>query len=125
MVLQLEIVRHSALLAHAAPIRHAEELARQVVVPLVIRTLEALRVTEVGLAELHAAMRASIFDDVDRAVLVADHDDLALADECALEVARVRNLDGQSDVTPVRSVEEPLELARVERRVGEDRKSVV
>ena len=64
-------------------------------------------------AELHAAMRADVLDHVDAAVGVADHDDRALADHGALEVAGVRDLGLEADVAPVALVEEALEFALV------------
>jgi DNA-binding transcriptional LysR family regulator len=50
----------------------------------------------------------------------AHHDDRALADHGALEVARVRDLGLQADVAPVALVEEAVELALVALLVGVD-----
>ena len=87
MVLRIEIRRHAPLLLHAAAERHTDEIALQVVCPLVIRAHELGRVAEVPLAELHSSMGAAVLDDVDRAILVAHHDDRLLADERPLEIA--------------------------------------
>jgi hypothetical protein len=64
-------------------------------------------------AEAHAAVGADVLDHVDAALGVAHHDDRALADHGALEVARVRHLGLEADVAPVVLVEEALELFAV------------
>ena len=122
MIFELEVGRHPALATNAAPIRHTDQVALQVVIPLVIRATKVRVVAEVLLAELHPAVRAAILDDVDStlaiSVDIANHDDLPLADERPLEVARIRNLREQPDVAPVRPVKDPLELALIQLLIG-------
>jgi hypothetical protein len=67
----VEVGGHPALLLHAAAERHADEVPLEIVGPLVVRAHELLRMPEVLLAELHAAVRAAVLDDVDAALGVA------------------------------------------------------
>jgi len=87
VILRIEIHGHAALFLHAAPERHADQIALQVVGPLVVGTHELGGAAEMPLAELHAPVSAAVLDDVDRAFLVAHHHDRLLADESALEIA--------------------------------------
>ena len=118
MILEPEIGRHSALLADTAPIWNAHQVTLEIVVPLVVRTAEVGVIAEVLLAELHPAMRAPIFDDVDPAVVVANQDHLPLSNERPLEVADVRDLGDETDIGPVRSVEDAFQLALVDLAIG-------
>jgi hypothetical protein len=114
----LEIRGHAAadaaVLPDAAPERHALQIALEVVVPLVVRAGEIARVAGLHAAERHAAVRAHVLDDVQRAIQRAGEDDRPLADRRALEVAGRRHLGLEPDVAPVPRVEEALELAPVD-----------
>jgi hypothetical protein len=70
-------------------------------------------------AETHAAVCADVFDDVDHVAIGIAHDDhRALADHRADEVARLRQLGFERDITPVAAVEQALEFALIDGRVG-------
>jgi hypothetical protein len=90
---ELEAIEHAAVdavaLAHALAKRDADQIALEVIAPLVVRAHERRRVAVRLLAELHATVRAAVLDDVDRAVAPARHDHLPFADRRALEVTRV------------------------------------
>ena len=101
VVLGAEIGRHAALAAIAAAERHAEQVAVEIVGPLVIGADELLRRAAAGGAELHAAMGAAVDQHVDRAVGTAHGDDLAVAELAALEVAGVGDLGFEADIEPV------------------------
>ena len=125
MFLGIEVGRHAAfdlaVLPHAAPQRHALQVAAQRVAPLVIRADELLHPTAVALAaELHAAVRAHVLEAVQRAIGRAAQNHRALTHHGALEVARVGHLGLQADVAPVALVEEAFQLLAVQRLVGVD-----
>jgi hypothetical protein len=119
---RLEVDRHAALhlavLLHAAPERHALQVALQRVVPLVVRAGEVLAVAVALAAKAHAAVRADVLDDVDLAILRAHQDHRALADDGALEIAGVRNLGLEADVAPMTLVEEAFELTPMQLLAG-------
>ncbi|MNE92997.1 hypothetical protein D3C80_1907860 [compost metagenome] len=75
--------------------------------------MEILPVAAALPAELHAAMGAHVFDDVDLAVLVAHQDHGALAKRGALEIAGIRDLRLEPDVVPVTAVEAAFEFTLV------------
>ncbi|QTP34840.1 hypothetical protein B7759_03462 [Burkholderia glumae] len=123
----IEIRRHAAVDLAALPYptakRHADQIALQVVVPLVIRAVEVLRFARALAAELHAAMRAGVLEHDHLAVLGARHHDRPLADLGALEIAGRRHLRLQADVAPVFRIEQALQFALVKRiaRIGLER----
>src|SRR6185437_5914044 len=115
---ELEIGGHAALhgatAPDAAPERHGEQIAFQIVEPLVIRADELFDVAVIALAEPRAAMRAMVLDDADLAVLRARQDDRALAEPAALEIAGIGHFGGKPDIAPMMAIEEALELLGVE-----------
>src|ERR1700712_3642245 len=119
MLRGLEIGRHAAVhlavLLDAAAEGNALQVALQRVIPLVVGTGKAavLAVAVALSAELHAAVGADVLDDIDAALGVAHHDDRALADDSALEVAGIRDFRFQADVAPVLAVEEAFEFLAV------------
>src|SRR5229473_4565788 len=106
MFLQLEIARHAALLFYPAPERHAQEIAFQIVSPLMIGAHDFRRVAELFLAELHAAMGAFIEYGINAAVFVAREYDGFIADKAAFEIARLGNLCGQAGKAPACAAED-------------------
>src|SRR5690606_10496536 len=93
---KLEVRRHAAVdpsvLPYAAPERQPDQVALEVVVPLVIRADEILHGAVPFAAERDAAVRAAVLHHGDVALLVAHHDDAALAHHRALEVADLGDL---------------------------------
>ena len=67
VIFRLEILGHAAVLVDAAAERHADQLAAQIIGPLVIGTHELARVAMILLTELHAAMGAAIDEGLDLA----------------------------------------------------------
>ena len=120
VILRIEIRRHAALLLHAAPERHADQIALQVIGPLVVGTHELGGAAQMLLAELHAPVSAAILDDVDRAFLVAHHHDRLFAYESTLEISRARQLRLERHVVPARTAEDALLLPGIDLRVGVD-----
>ncbi|MCY1534757.1 hypothetical protein D9M68_701390 [compost metagenome] len=124
VLLRLEVGRHAAIdpavLLDAAAERHADQVALQVVVPLVIRADEFAAVAGPFAAELDAAVGAHVFHYAHLAVVVAQQDDGALAHGGALEIARLGDFGLQAHVAPVRAVEEPVHFALVQRGVRID-----
>ena len=122
MVCCLEVRRHAtvdlAVLLDPAAERHALQVALERVAPLVVRADEFLAVAVPLAAEAHAAVRADVLDDVERAVGIAREDHRAFADHGALVVARIRHLGFQADIAPVVLVEEAFEFLAVDRLVG-------
>ena len=120
MFLRAEIGGHAALAAIAAAERHAEQVAGEVVGPLVIGADELLRRAAAGGADLHAAMGAAIDQHVDRAIGAADGDHLAVAELAALEIARIGDFGFEADIEPVGRAEDAVQFAREDVRVGVD-----
>src|SRR5712672_3380907 len=120
VVLRIEVRGHAALLLHAAPERDPDQIALQVVGPLVIGTHELGRVAEMLLTELHTPVGAAVLHDIDRAFLVAHHHDRLLADEGALEIAGTRQLRFERYIAPARTGEDALLLPSINLRVGID-----
>ena len=120
MFLRAEIGGHATLAAIAAAERHADQIAGEVIGPLVIGADELLRRTATGGADLHAAMRAAIDQHVDRAIAAADSDDVAIAELAALEVAGIGDFGLEADIEPVARAEDAVELAREDLRIGVD-----
>ncbi len=113
-----EIGRHAALSLVAAAERHAEQLAAEIIGPLVVRADELLGGAEFALAEGDAAMGAAVDDDVDLAFPVAHDDDRLVADVAALEVARIGDLGLERDIGPRGTGEDALLLEPVDLGVG-------
>src|SRR6185437_8142121 len=111
VLIEPEARRHAALLLEAAAERHADEVAGEVVGPLMVGTDELLGVAARRAAKLGAAMGAAVLDDAHRAVAVARDDDRGRPDEGALEVAGVRDLRLERDEVPGGSMEDALDLA--------------
>ena len=120
VLVRLEIRRHAALAGDAAAERHADEVALQIVGPLVIGADEFLGVAAELAAELGGAVRAAVLEHVDRAVLGARHHDRRRAHIRADEVAGIRHLGFERHVVPGAAVEDPFHLALVDVLVGVD-----
>src|SRR6185312_3971352 len=122
VLLQLEIGRHPALDAAVtldpAAKWQAQELAGQIVVPLMIGAGEVASISEVVLAELHAAVGTAILNDMDSVVVIADHDDGALTDPGPFEIACSGNLGLETHVKPVTPIEQAFQFASIERGDG-------
>src|SRR5580704_5242832 len=120
MILGAKILGHAAQAAQAAAERQAEQLAFEVIGPLVVRAGEFLRSAAIGAAELHAAMGAAIDQNVDLTIHAAHRDDLAGAQLAAGKVPRVGDLGVETDVKPVRALEDAFLLTREDVGVGVD-----
>ena len=120
MVLHLEIGRHAAFAGHAAAERNADQVAFQIVGPLVIGADEFVRRAAQLAAEFRGAVRAAVLERMDRAVRGARHHDRGRPDIGADEIAGVRNLRLERDIVPGRAVEDALDFALVNRLVGID-----
>ena len=116
VILRIEIRGHTALPFHAPPEWHADQIALEVIGPLVVRTHELGGAAQMFLAELHAAVGATIFDHIDRAFLVAHHHDRLFPYESTLEIARAGYLHLERHVVPARTAENAL----IDLRVGVD-----
>ena len=122
MLCRVEIRRHAAIdlaiLLHATPKRHALQVTRQGVVPLVVRAGQALAVAMPLAAKRHAPVGADVFHHMDRSILVTHQQHRALANHRALEIPRVGNLRLQANVAPVPVVEQTVQLLAVQRLIG-------
>ncbi len=87
VLFEAEARGHAALAVDAAPERHAEQVAAEVVGPLVIGAHELARIAAIAPAEFGAAMGAAVLEDMDRAVAAARHHHRRRPDEGALEIA--------------------------------------
>ena len=116
----VEIRRHAALAADAAAERNADEIAFEIVGPLVIGADEFLGRSRQLAAEFRGAMGAAVFEHVDRAVLRARHHDRRRPDIGADEIAGIRHLGFERHVVPGVAVEDAFDLALVDELVGVD-----
>src|SRR5690348_4087664 len=96
---------------------NSNEPAIERVIPAVIAANKGLRMSLFCTTECIAAMTARIQKNVDLAGLVADGDDLILADIVDEVVAGIRNLRVVADEIPAPR-EDPLQFELVERFVG-------
>ena len=114
VLLRIEIRGHPRHPLLAAPERHAEQVAGVVEAPLVIHARVRARVAARLAAHLRAAVRAAVHPCGERAVVGARDDHGRIADERALEVARVRDLRLQRDEIPRRAAIDAFLLALVD-----------
>ncbi|MNU41213.1 hypothetical protein D3C71_299400 [compost metagenome] len=126
VLFRLEVWRHAAVdlavLFDAAAEGHADQVALQVVVPLVVGADEFAAVAGAFAAELHAAVGAHVFHHAHLAVVIAQQDDGAFAHGGALEVARIGDLGLKAHIAPMRLIEKALQFALVQRGIGIDAK---
>src|SRR6185437_14196626 len=108
--LHAERGRHAAFLAQAAAERHADEPAAQIIGPLMVGADEFLGIAAVSLAELGAAMRTTVFDDMDFTGRVARDHHGNSTDIGADIVARLRQLAFEGDIIPGAPLENALLL---------------
>src|SRR5262245_4011762 len=104
----------------AAGVRHAEQLAGQVVGPAVIRARERPRGAAVGRAHHGTPVHAAVHEHRDAAVLAAHHDDGLDTDATGDEVAGVRDLATMTDEDPA-PPEDPFHLVVEDARIGVER----
>ena len=104
----------------AAGVRHAEQLAGDVVGPAVIRAGERPRAAAVGRTHHRAPVHAAVHEDGDVAVLAAHHDDRLGPDATGDEVARARDLAVVADEDPS-PAEDPLHLVVEDAWIGVER----
>src|SRR5262245_36331517 len=119
-MLQSEVGGHPSPLLDATPEWHTDEVALQIVRPLVVRARELGGMPEVCLTELYTAMRATVLDHADAASFVTYDDDRLIADSTSLEVARSGDLCFKRDIGPGAPAEDALLLARIDLRVSVD-----
>jgi hypothetical protein len=118
MIFELKVGGHATVntpvALDAAPERQAEQIAGEVVVPLVIRANEVPRAPEILLTELNTAVGATVLDDMNRTIVIAHHNHRAFADPGALEITRLGDFCFKTHVAPVAATEETLEFALVQ-----------
>ena len=119
MLRRVEILRHAALAAHAVAERDALQPAGKIVAPRMIDAGQRLGVAAFLQADQRALVRAAIDHRMDRAVLVARHDDRHFADCGEAPVARIGNLDLQAEEIPDRPAEQPLLFLGIDRGIRE------
>ena len=110
----VEVLGHSALAADAALERHADQIAVQVIGPLVIGADKLARGAGQFAAELGSAMGAAVLDHADRAVLRARDDDWRRTNVRADEVAGIGNLGFERDVVPRWAVKNAFDLTLID-----------
>src|SRR6266540_2714173 len=114
MLLQFEVLRHATLLLQTPTERDATQIPLQVIRPLVIGTRELGSVAEVPAIELHPAMSTAVDNNVNATFFIARNHHRFVANDTALEIAKLRNFCSQSNVTPARPPEDPLLFALVD-----------
>src|SRR5581483_5842595 len=104
MGVEAEVFRHAAdahsIFGDASAERHGQELAAEIIAPLVINAGEILRIAAVRAADHGAAMRALIDRGTQGAVQRASHYDASVADVGGFEIARIRQLGLKADIIP-------------------------
>src|SRR5262249_3507939 len=112
-----ETSRHAATAIGALLEGYAGERALEIVRPCVVDALEVLRATLIVQRDERAAMRATVLEGPDPAVLRADDDDRHLADERRPEVARSRQVGLEAHEAPRGALEDAAQLGAVVRLV--------
>ena len=120
MVVLAELGRHPALALDPALERDTGQLAGQIIGPAVIDAADLLDVAAPLEAQQIAAMRATVDDGVDLALRIARDDHRRLADRRGDVIARIRDLRGETEKAPRRTLEDPLLLESVLVRIGVD-----
>ena len=72
--------------------RHADEISGDIVRPAMVAARKVLGVAVILAAQLHAAMPALVQEDLDRSVLLANHDDRVLAHVGRQEIAGLSHM---------------------------------
>src|SRR5690349_582577 len=109
IVLLAEVGRH---------VRRAEQTSGEVIVPGVIRTLDAIAEPAFRVrADARAAMAAHVEERANLAVLAAGDDDALLGEGAGEEIAGAGNLIDSAGADPPREIE-AVELRSIEIRVG-------
>ena len=111
--LHLEVGRHAALFIDATAERYRDQVAREVVGPLVIGADELRRVAVLGITELGAAMGTAVDDHIHRAVGVAHVDHRLVAHETAPVIAGLGNLAFEADKIVAGPAEDHIHLAGI------------
>src|SRR4029079_374445 len=120
MLALVETTRHPSLAADAALERDANQIAFQIIGPLVIGADEFVRVAGQLATEFCGPMRAAVFDNGYGAILGARHDHGRGPHIRSDEVARIGELRLKGHVGPGRPLKNTLYLARINRFVGVD-----
>ena len=120
MVLELEIVGHAALILDPAAEGYGGKHALEVVGPLVIGAGELLGVAVFAVAESRAAMGATVDQDVDAALHVANDDDRPGADPGALEIPGIGDIRFERHIAVGGAGENPLLLPVIDPGIGID-----
>src|SRR5215469_3500629 len=117
---QYEIRAHAALALHATAERHGLQVPAQVIGPLVVRANKHLQIARQFTAELGGAMGAAVLEHRDAAVFGSGNDNRRRTNVAADEVAWIGDLSLQANTIPGATVENALDLAPVDPRVGVD-----
>ena len=104
----VEIRAQAAFALRSPAQRHADQMAGEVVAPLMIRADQAAGVAAVGFAELGTAVRAAVFEHMDVAMIVMRHHHRDRPDIGPQKRPRRRHLDLQADIIPVAAAEDAL-----------------
>jgi hypothetical protein len=103
MRLHLEIVRHAAAAVDAVPERDRFQVAAQVIAPGVIDAVEIFDFPTIVETDQRAAMRASVLERDDLAILGASHHDRHRAHHGGAVLAGLRHVDLQTEKVPGRT----------------------
>ena len=108
VVVLAEFRRHPALPLDPALESDAGQFAGEVIGPAVIDAFDLFGVALALDAQQIAAMGAAIGKGVDAAIRIAGHDHRGLADRRGDVIAGIRNLGGEAQKAPGRTLEDPL-----------------
>ena len=114
-----EVFGHAALAFKAAQERHTDQVALQVVAPVVVDAGEILGVAQLVAYQQRAAMRASVNKCMDLTIVAAHRDHRRVADIGRSVVAGLGDLGFECDIGPHRSAENPLLLFGKDLRIRE------
>src|SRR5579872_7371832 len=114
VILDLKIGGHTALAGSATTERNADQIAFEIVRPLMVRADERPRVAAQLTAKFRRPMHAAVLEHADRAVLAAGHDDRRRSHVGANEIPGIRHFGFERHIVPCASVENAFDLALVD-----------
>ena len=114
---RVAVRRHAALAANAAAECNAGQLAAQIIGPVVIDAGDFFRLATILMTQDRAAMRAAVFEGMDRAFGVAGDDNRHVAEMGRAVGVRLRQFRFQAQEAPGVAAKDPLHFLRIEIRV--------
>ena len=119
MLLHVEVARHAALTLKPAPERNPDQIAFQIIGPLMIYAFQSGPVAAYLAADQGTAVGAAVNHDMDFSVAASGNYYRGLTNEGRLEVSRLWNFRFQGNERPGFTLKDALLLSLIIFRIGE------